>query len=203
MVGAALVPSTAIAADEPHDVKTLTTFGFVPTDSTGEAALSDVEAQIGKIESLKPLVAPHDSNEVPSASARDLEGMAVADPAYRIVSTWTDKIGKSTVARAGNGTTWGLTKVQYKHHVNLSMVQKTTKFPRPDGGRVTQGSAIVYLTDAIEWECWLAVCSPKRTMAVKVVIENTRMSDGKQKGLITGYCLGVTVCPQWVINVAG
>ena len=37
-------------------------------------------------------------------------------------------------------------------------------------------------------------------MAVKVVIENTRMSDGKQKGLITGYCLGVTVCPQWVIT---
>ncbi|WP_270366096.1 hypothetical protein [Microbacterium algeriense] len=40
-------------------------------------------------------------------------------------------------------------------------------------------------------------------MAVKVVVENTRMSDNKQKGLITAYCMGVTVCPQWVVNVAG
>lgn len=134
---------------------------------------------------------------------RDSSIRAASNAAYRIVSTWTDNIAKSTVARAGNGTTWGLTKVQNKHHVNLNMIQKTTKFPRPTGGRVTQGSAIIYVTDAIEWECWLGTCKPKRSMAVKVVVENTRMSDNKQKGLITAYCMGVTVCPQWVVNVAG
>ncbi|CAH0230354.1 hypothetical protein [Microbacterium foliorum] len=82
------------------------------------------------------------------------------------------------------------------------MVQKTTKFPR-EGGRVTSGNSITYTTDAIEWSCTIISCTPKRTMAVKVVIENTRLGDNYHKGLITAYCAGVTVCPQWVVNAAG
>lgn len=40
-------------------------------------------------------------------------------------------------------------------------------------------------------------------MAVKVVIENTRLGDKRHKGLISAYCVGPTVCPQWVVNAAG
>ncbi|CAD5140095.1 MULTISPECIES: hypothetical protein [unclassified Microbacterium] len=206
MLGTGVAPAAAKAPDESERT-TITTFGFVPTDSAGTAAQTDVEAQIAEVESLEasdtPLAAPYDSSKMPSGSAKDRAAMAAGDTAYRIVSTWTDNIAKPIVARAGNGTTWGLTKVQNKHHVNLNMIKKTTKFPRPTGGRVTQGTSIIYLTDAIEWECWIGSCKPKRSMTVKVVIENARMSDGKQKGLITAYCMGVTVCPQWVINVAG
>ncbi|KAA0962166.1 hypothetical protein [Microbacterium sp. ANT_H45B] len=206
MVGALLVPSAAHAADAADDPTSFTTFGYVPTGAEGTAAQADVEAQVTRADSFdassRSRSAAPDTSQMAPASPEDLAAAAAADPAYRIVSRWTDKIAKSTVARAGNGTTWGLTKVQNKHHVNLNMIQKTTKFPRPDGGRVIQGSAIIYVTDAIEWECWLGSCTPKRTMAVKVVVENTRMSDNYQKGLITAYCMGVTVCPQWVINVA-
>lgn len=205
LIGAVIAPP-ATAADAQDDPVTFTTFGYVPTGDAGEATQQDVEDQIAEVESFdasseSPDVAIPDASPVPGASERMVA--AAADPAYRIVSKWTDKIAKTTVARAGNGTTWGLTKAQSKHRVNLNMIQKTTKFPRPDGGRVTQGNAIIYVTDAIEWECWLGVCNPKRTMAIKVVVENTRVSDGYHKGLITAYCMGVTACPQWVINVAG
>lgn len=133
----------------------------------------------------------------------DSGARAADDGSYTVVSTWTDNQAKQTIARRGNGTTWGWTKVQMKHAVTLGMVQKTTKFPRPGDGRKIEGNSIVYRTDAIEWECWLGVCNAKRSMTVKVVIENSRMSDGRQKGLITAYCEGTTVCPQWVRNVAG
>ncbi|WP_124896071.1 hypothetical protein [Microbacterium sp. Y-01] len=167
LVGVALTPAAAQAA-EAAEASTITTFGFVPTDSAGAAKLADVEAQRTEVESYEaagePAATRRNSGEMSDATPQDSSIRAASNAAYRIVSTWTDNIAKSTVARAGNGTTWGLTKVQNKHHVNLNMIQK---------------------------------------MAVKVVVENTRMSDNKQKGLITAYCMGVTVCPQWVVNVAG
>lgn len=142
MLGTGVAPAAAKAPDESERT-TITTFGFVPTDSAGTAAQTDVEAQIAEVESLEasdtPLAAPYDSSKMPSGSAKDRAAMAAGDTA----------------------------------------------------------------PDAIEWECWIGSCKPKRSMTVKVVIENARMSDGKQKGLITAYCMGVTVCPQWVINVAG
>ncbi|WP_433585103.1 hypothetical protein [Microbacterium hydrocarbonoxydans] len=194
----ALAPGVAQADDASSDSTSYTTFGYVPTDTQGQAQEAAVEEQVREVESFNP-----GETLIPQATPTESRSLQAAlDGSYTVVSSWTDNQGKPTVARRGNGTTWGLTKVQTKHNATLSMIQKTTKFPRP-GGRTTEGSSIVYKTDAIEWECWLGVCNPKRSMSVKVVIENARLSDGLQKGLITAYCEGVTACPQWVINVTG
>lgn len=202
-----LIPSAAHAEELPGTPTTHSTFGYIATDADGNALETDIEAQIQQADSFERSEAsaadtPADSRPSESAPQEHLAATA-ADPAYSIVSTWTDSNAKTTVARRGNGTTWGLTKVQNFHNVNLNMVKKTTKFPRPVEGRYTQGNAIIYRTDAIEWECWLGVCNPKRSMIVRVVVENTRLGDGSQKGLITAYCEGVVSCPQWVVNVAG
>lgn len=200
-------PAAASASENSDDATTFTTFGYIPTDGQGVASSTAVERQTARVEvfdttTAQSLSADPDNEPIPLGDPDEFAAAAAADPAYRVVSTWTDKLGKTTVARAGNGTTWGLTKVKNKHNVTLGMVQKTTKFPR-EGGRVTSGNSITYMTDAIEWSCTIISCTPKRTMAVKVVIENTRLGDNYHKGLITAYCAGVTVCPQWVVNAAG
>lgn len=88
MLGTGVAPAAAQAPDESEPT-TISTFGFVPTDSAGTAAQTDVEAQIAEVKSLEasdtPLAAPYDSSKMPSGSAKDRAAMAAGDTAYRIV----------------------------------------------------------------------------------------------------------------------
>lgn len=80
------------------------------------------------------------------------------------------------------------------------MIKKTTMFPRT---RSIEGSTIVYDTPAIKYVCWLAFCSIEKQMDVRVVYQTKKLSDKFAKGVITAYCVGTVVCPQWVRDVAG
>lgn len=121
-----------------------------------------------------------------------------ADPAYSIYSQWWDN--KYIKVAVRNGTTsWGWQHLQ-KHNVSLAMLQKTTKFPR---SRYMENGSQIYVTPANQYTCWLASCRIDRTMDVKVVVNPTRLNDGAPRGVISAYCLGPTVCPTWVRQVAG
>ncbi|GAA1690961.1 hypothetical protein GCM10009808_04880 [Microbacterium sediminicola] len=121
-----------------------------------------------------------------------------SDPAYGIVSQWWDNKSIRVTVRKGTST-WGWTHVQ-KHNVSMTMIQKTTKFPKT---RSVSGSTITYQTPAMKFTCWLATCWVEKSMDVRVVSNNTRLTDGSPKGVITAYCVGPTVCPAWVRQVAG
>jgi len=120
------------------------------------------------------------------------------DPAYSIYSQWWDNKRIKAAVRNGTGT-WGWQHLQ-KHNVSLAMLQKTTQFPR---NRDVNGTTITYVTPANLFTCWLASCRVDKTMDVRVVSNNTRLNDGAPRGIITAYCVGPTVCPAWVRQVAG
>ena len=120
------------------------------------------------------------------------------DPAYSIYSQWWDNKRIKAAVRNGTGT-WGWQHLQ-KHNVSLAMLQKTTQFPR---NRDVSGTTITYVTPANLFTCWLGSCRVDRTMDVRVISNNTRLSDGAPRGIITAYCVGPTVCPAWVRQVAG
>jgi hypothetical protein len=121
-----------------------------------------------------------------------------SNPSYTVISQWWDSKSIRAAVRRGTST-WGWMHLQ-KHNVSMAMLQKTTKFPRT---RTVTGSTITYVTPAMQFTCWLASCNVDRTMDVKVVLNNTRLRDGAPKGVITAYCMGVSVCPAWVREVAG
>lgn len=123
---------------------------------------------------------------------------AAADPAYSIYSQWWDNKYIKVAVRNGNST-WGWQHLQ-KHNVSLTMLQKTTKFPR---NRYLENGSLIYVTPANQYTCWLASCRIDRTMDVKVIVNPTRLADGAPRGIITAYCVGPQVCPAWVRQVAG
>ncbi|OFI38892.1 hypothetical protein BIU82_17075 [Arthrobacter sp. SW1] len=108
-------------------------------------------------------------------------------------------MAKPTVIRKGTAA-FGWAHVQ-KHSVTLNMIKKTTMFPKTRS--IQGGNTIVYQTPANEYDCWLGICRIKRTMDVRAVVNNTRMGDGLQKGVITTYCVGPMTCPAWVAATAG
>ncbi|WP_426325479.1 hypothetical protein [Microbacterium sp. E-13] len=119
--------------------------------------------------------------------------------AYTRVMAWNDNKYVPLVLRQGTST-WGWVKIRDKHAATQTMVKKTTQFPRT---RTVSGTNIYYTTPAIKYTCWFSFCTIDKQMDVHVVYETTRQSDGAAKGVITAYCVGVTVCPQWVRDVAG
>lgn len=133
------------------------------------------------------------------AKQEDSVGLKVASPAalnYGIYSKWKDNKAKTTVIRWGTPT-WGWRHVQ-KHNVSLRMIQKTTQFPNY---RTVIGNTIVYRTPATKYKCWV-VCVIEKTIMVREVVSNNRLNDGYHRGVITTYCEGVSVGPNWVREVA-
>lgn len=223
LVLSSAVPASAavdLSSDVPHPLlpASVSTFGDMPVEvgdvipieelvddaaRIGEDIVPELEggAVGGPLSSVRP-PGPA-ASAVPTAlalaSARHAVRPAAADPAYRRLQTWNDNQYLQVVLRQGTST-WGWTKIQSKHRATLAMAKKTTQFPRT---RTVQGGSIVYTTPAMTFTCWLGWCSIDRQMTVKTVFETTRLSDGFAKGVITTHCVGVTVCPQWVRDVAG
>jgi len=122
-----------------------------------------------------------------------------SSPAFALKWTWRDGRNVRNAIRAGTST-WGWTHVQ-KHNVSVQMVQITTRFPQH---RTISGSTTVYRTPANTYTCWLTVCQISQSMMVRVVHNNTMLSDGQPRGMITTYCESRTsnVCPNWVRDLA-
>jgi hypothetical protein len=125
--------------------------------------------------------------------------VTAATGAYTRLLVWYDNKYVQNVLRQGTSS-WGWVHSRDKHAVTQTMIKKTTQFPR---SRTVSGSNIYYVTPAIKYTCWLSFCSIDKQMDVRVVYETTRLSDNFAKGVITTYCVGVTVCPQWVRDVSG
>jgi hypothetical protein len=117
---------------------------------------------------------------------------------YTRRDAWKDNKALTVAYRYGTAT-WGHLHVQ-KHNISLNMIKKATQFPRT---RSVEGTTVVYITPAREFVCYLWGCYVTRSMDVKVVVANNRLTDGYNKGVITAYCVGPKVCPNWVRATAG
>lgn len=165
------------------------------TDQLGDA-LEEVDAsEVAPASSLHSSTGP----QIVLASTKKSRIVQSGSTDYWIKSTWQDNKNLTVALRWGSST-WGWSKISAKHDVTVNMIKKTTQFPR---SRDVQGNSYVYVTPANHFTCWLAACWIDKTMDVKVVSDNTKLSDRLPKGVITSYCIGVTVCPQWVRDAAG
>ncbi|MQS15472.1 hypothetical protein F7Q99_25180 [Streptomyces kaniharaensis] len=150
-----------------------------------------------------------DDPESPDVEAPDVEAPTAAaptvqagDPAYALVASWTSKDHRTVNLRRGNAS-WGLTKIEQKHNLNVAAVRTTTKYPAP-GFPVKQAEpdSWNYVTKVLHVRCsgwlWWRTCKVVEFLNVTVTVNY-----GNAKGVITAYCLGVADrCPDWVKNAA-
>ncbi|MGP9527422.1 hypothetical protein [Glutamicibacter sp. AOP5-A2-18] len=196
LCGTALVGAPAMATQSPANAgeensaaqlvgepESFVIFGEQPEIKAGKVSRADVE-QSFKAQNQK--------------SAIEVASPARAALAWDVYSSWKDNKAKTTAIRWGSST-WGWRHVQ-KHNVSLKMIQKTTKFPKT---RTVDGNRIIYTTPANKYTCWLGfACKIDKSATVLVLVANQRAGDGKHKGVITAYCTGTKVCPNWVREVA-
>lgn len=161
---------------------TMVAFGEQTVGQSGSVAQAD----------LKKAVAAQDGASIQFAVP------ARAALSYDVYSSWKDNKAKTTAIRWGTAT-WGWRHVQ-KHNVSLKMIQKTTKYPKDRYSE--SGNRLIYRTPANKYKCWLGICKTEKTMMVFVLVNNSRLAEGKHRGVITSYCEGLKVCPNWVREVA-
>lgn len=197
----------AVIVAEPTSVTVMGLDDFqtgdtVPVDELidlAQAAGQDIEPELDVTAAESSVRATALRAAPPATAARaSLPIKAAADPAYSIYSQWWDNRNIKVAVRNGTNA-WGWQHLQ-KHNVSLSMLKKTTQFPR---NRDASNTGITYVTPANLYTCWLTWCRVDKTIDVKVVMNNTRLNDGAPRGIITAYCIGSTVCPDWVRQVAG
>lgn len=192
-------PATASTPEASEEPVTVTVFGDIGVEvgeqvpvedliSAAEGLGQDITSQLGETSEGAP------SRATDLSSLSESSVVLAAQAPWDEVNRWNDNLGVLVVLRYGNGTTWGWIKARDNHGVTQTMIRKTVQFPRD---RSPQGSAIVYVTPAIEYSCWLGICTPVRSMDVRVV-----NATNNSQGVITAYCIGVTICPQWVRDAA-
>ena len=206
VIAAALVATFASSgAAFAQELDPLTQPSPEPSALVSVVTLGDVGLDVGDRVSFDELVAAAaevgqdvetqlDGRPQSEQSAIEAPLAVAAASAWDEVSRWNDNKGVAVVLRYGDGSSWGWIKLRDKHGITQNMLRKTTQFPRD---RVAQRSAWVYTTPAILYSCWLGVCTVEKSQDVKVVNETT-----SQKGIITAYCVGLTICPKWVRDVA-
>ncbi|MEU8510711.1 hypothetical protein AB0C76_03840 [Kitasatospora sp. NPDC048722] len=137
------------------------------------------------------------SDDAPGAAA--LSPRLAGDPAYDLVASWTSKDHRTVDLRRGTAT-WGYTKIQQKHNLNVSAVRATTRYPEPGWPRQQSATTWNYLTLVNHVRCsgwaWWRTCKVVDFTHVQVTVNY-----GNVKGVITAYCIGYADrCPEWVKN---
>ncbi|MBV6698904.1 hypothetical protein [Kitasatospora aureofaciens] len=178
-----------LARDHGVDAGLLQAYGqgTVPDDSApqGDPEAPDVEA---------PDV------QAPDAAAPSVQ--AAGDPAYALVTSWTSSDHRTVNLRRGNAS-WGLTKIEQKHNLNVAAVRTTTRYPAPGWPKKQANpDSWNYVTRVDHVRCsgwlWWRTCKVVEFTNVTVTVNY-----GNAKGVITAYCLGVAGrCPDWVKNAA-
>lgn len=174
-----------------------TAIGDVEVNADGTVSMAELE-RVGVTKADIQEAAHADENSV--SESKPLAAVAAAaNPAYTRLATWKDNKAKTTTVRRGTSS-FGYNHFSSKHNATINMARKTSQFPKT---RTTSGSTIVYKTPANKLVCSIGLgCKITATITVREVVNNTRLSDGYQKGVITVVCEGYTLCPQWVIDVA-
>lgn len=190
---AADVSVTGLSAGEEA---TFTTIGDIDVQADGTVSMAELDTIGISRQDIQQIA---DENVGPAGNkAARVAPMAVATGSYTVMAKWTDNKAKTTLVRRGTSA-FGLNHFSAAHGSTINMAIKATKFPKT---RVTEGSTIVYVTPANKLVCSMLKCTITATQNVRTVVANQRQSDGLQKGVITIYCVGRTICQSWVVAAA-
>lgn len=177
----------------------LTALGVRPSalddQSWGRAPISPRTSSPGT-----PVPGVTDSYTFPEFNARDAYS-------YVVRGTWKTQDNRTGVVRQGrwDGVRgFGLDKIEQFHNVGLAHVRTATQYPRPGptGNYASSGTSRWYETDVLHVRCggwWIfRTCKVVETRVFKALMEFRLLDDGKPVGVITAYCVGSTLCPEWV-----
>ncbi|MEE1788830.1 hypothetical protein PUR71_38910 [Streptomyces sp. SP17BM10] len=161
--------------------------GTTPDDSGADDPASD-----------EPASDDSASDDAPDGAAA-LSPQLAGDPAYDLVASWTSKDHRTVNLRRGTAT-WGYTKIQQKHNLNVGAVRATTRYPEPGWPKQQSATTWNYLTLVNHVRCsgwlWWRTCKVVDFTHVQVTVNY-----GNVKGVITAYCIGYADrCPDWVKN---
>lgn len=164
--------------------------GEVLSGYTGPQPAPSVPIEEPTFTSKIPGAVPQD-RFTPSPTELDAIGSS------KVIASWNDHGGRLVNARQA-----AVTKISTKHGVtSLGPVKLATRLPT-GGTSVLSGTSRTYLSN-LQWRvCNGWSCPVKASVKFKVVVDFRSVSGGTF-GLVTGYCVGMTVCPTWVNNVQG
>lgn len=129
------------------------------------------------------------------------EARPVADPAYKILKH-LDYRGPGQASlrlgyyHASTDKGFGWTKVKNKHNITkYSAVEFIAKSPTREhiGGQSYRETGY-----AGKYTCSRGVCKLVKQYKVLLTVNEKKLRDNHDKGVITQYCVGITRCPNWV-----
>lgn len=129
---------------------------------------------------------------------------------YNSIEEWNDVDDWASHMRLGwwdgGDRGFGLEKIEQKHNLDTRIARAVTQRPRgywvgsPEKNP-ENGEAFEYFGNFVKIDCSPIACLPFPsidTEEVRVVHDFRRLSDGRPFGVVTAYCTGKTVCPDWV-----
>ncbi|MEV7864748.1 hypothetical protein AB0P17_01270 [Streptomyces sp. NPDC088124] len=136
-----------------------------------------------------------------TAATQDGNYVRAADPAYKVLVLLKYKGPGNAALRAGTynastGGGWGWNKVKKKHKITkYSALEYVTKGPNREhqGGTTYRSHAY-----AGKYRCTNGRCTLIKQYKVYVAVNEKKLGDNRNRGVITAYCEGVTRCPAWV-----
>lgn len=217
-----VAPATTSQAVNGTDVKFYSVAGDLPYGVNEEFPQSQLsQVGLGEYElagapqaeaplSEVPMQETPSSAEVSPSEAADI-GIQLApapDGTYNVLSTFTDRQGRSMLIRRGwsdgLGGGFGYTKVTTYHNLSLRAVQAVS---RNYFSAVTSGTKRTYSATVNYVTCYYRLgvryCKINTSTVVVMPVDFRYLSDGKSFGVVTAYCSGYYPrCPDWVKNAA-
>lgn len=108
------------------------------------------------------------------------------------------KFGTTTATyyNAASDKGFGWTKVKKKHNITkYSAVEYIAKSPTRNH---IGGQSYRHTGYAGKYECRNGVCRLVKQYKVLLTVNEKKLRDNHDKGVITQYCVGITRCPNWV-----
>lgn len=124
-----------------------------------------------------------------------------SNPAYKVLKLLKYKGPGDAALRVGTynastGKGWGWNKVKKKHNITkYSALEYITKGPNRDHQDGTTYRSHAY---AAKYRCTDGVCRLVKQYKVFAVVNEKKLGDHHNRGVITAYCDGVVKCPGWV-----
>ncbi|MEV6319247.1 hypothetical protein [Streptomyces sp. NPDC051776] len=124
-----------------------------------------------------------------------------ADPTYKILKHLDYRGPGQASLRLGYYSSgadkgFGWTKVVRKHNITkYAAVEYIAKSPKRDhvGGQSYRETGY-----AGKYKCRNGVCHLVKQYKVLLTVNQKKLRDGQDKGVITQYCVGIVRCPNWV-----
>ncbi|MFD4996630.1 hypothetical protein [Streptomyces buecherae] len=124
-----------------------------------------------------------------------------ADPAYKILKHLKYKGPGHASLRVGYYNSakdkgFGWNKLKKKHNITkYGAVEYVAQSPNRDH---IGGQSYREIAYAGKYKCRNGVCKLVKQYKVQLTVNEKKLRDGQDKGVITMYCTGVVKCPKWV-----